>query len=208
MLEAIRIARAAYPHRLPCPAFLLLFGAMAPAHPLPADPRAAAAAAAAALLPDGGYVIGHTKVFLRPGVMPKLEARRAARRAGAATALQRAGRGVSARALLSRARRATTRLQATARRRAASRTAASRLAALLFISRCSRGRLCRRAYATLRRDRAAMAIQTARRGAAARAKYSTLRGAATTVQATVRRKSAARRVAAEVEREKVSGGRE
>jgi len=207
MLEAIRIARAAYPNRLPCQAFLQLFGGLAAAvRPLPstsADVRARAEAAAATLLPDGGYVVGKTKVFLRPGVMPRLEARRSERRTAAATVLQRCSRGLSARRMLSAARAAARVIQAWTRRRAAHRLARSRLAAILFISRCSRGRLCRRAYAAKRRGNAAVRLQTSHRAAVARRSYEDVRNKTMRVQAHARRKAASRRVAAALEREKV-----
>ena len=65
--------------------------------PVGATPVDRAGSAAAALLPDGGYCVGKTKVFLRPGVMPRLEARRTVRRAMAVIALQTAFRGQRAR---------------------------------------------------------------------------------------------------------------
>jgi len=204
MLEAIRISRAAYPHRLPCGAFLQLFGGLAGAAAAKgATPVDRAGSAAAALLPDGGYCVGKTKVFLRPGVMPRLEARRTVRRAMAVIALQTAFRGQRARKAHKATLRATAAVQMAVRRWIARRRARIRWAAVLCVQRFCRGRLARLRTKTLRRDRGVVLVQSVERGRAARRHFERQRGAAVTIQAVARRKRASRVVKKAIEKARV-----
>ena len=136
MYEAVRISRAAYPHRLQIESFMQLF-ALLVARPAPAD----AAALAKAVLPKGGFCVGKTKVFLAPGVLARLEERRDAMRFGAAVVMQTMGRGRAARLLLREALRAACRLESHHRARAARRALTARRRAVLRIQRTVRGAL-------------------------------------------------------------------
>jgi len=171
--------------------------------PVGATPVDRAGSAAAALLPDGGYCVGKTKVFLRPGVMPRLEARRTVRRAMAVIALQTAFRGQRARKAHKATLRATAAVQMAVRRWIARRRARIRWAAVLCVQRFCRGRLARLRTKTLRRDRGVVLVQSVQRGRAARRHFERQRGAAVTIQAVARRKRASRVVKKAVEKARV-----
>ena len=101
MLEAVRISRAAFPHRLELLAFAGHFGALAAAVVAAAAEAPLAERVAKllkALLPDGGegkeYYQGKTKVFLRAGVLAGLDLRRTELRSRTALSVQRIARGV------------------------------------------------------------------------------------------------------------------
>ena len=107
MLEAVRISRAAFPHRLELLAFAGHFGALAAAVVAAAAEAPVAERVAKllkALLPDGGegkeYYQGKTKVFLRAGVLAGLDLRRTELRSRTALSVQRIARGRAARALV------------------------------------------------------------------------------------------------------------
>lgn len=188
MIEAIRISRAAYPHRLMNEDFCAIFGGLGGGAAL------GVAALARALLPAESYCLGKTKVFLRPGVMPGLEERRAAMRAKAATAMTCMVRGALARAYRRRAALACLRLQAAERRAAAARLAAARRSAASTVGRYGRGGIARARARVWRVARAATALQAACRRRVAMRRLADQRRAAVVVQSKARQRSAVRTV--------------
>mmetsp|Transcript_46566 Transcript_46566/g.101171 ORF Transcript_46566/g.101171 Transcript_46566/m.101171 type:complete len:1135 (-) Transcript_46566:603-4007(-) len=182
MLEAVRIARAAYPHRLPVETFKRLF------EPLLGDKARGMSLEQLAeeLLTDGSYCLGKSKIFLRPGVMPSLEERRSEQRALKATVLQRAARGMLARSRLRHAIKNAVSLQAAARRRTARRNAQRRRSSIELMQRLQRGAAARVRVKALRRCLAATRLQMGARRHLCEKVYCTQRRAAVKVQTKAR----------------------
>eukprot|EP00964_Phaeocystis_antarctica_P157680 scaffold127979_cov60-Phaeocystis_antarctica.AAC.1 len=108
VLEAIRIARMAYPDRMPHAAFSWRYAVLGPAGWRAAHGAARAdgltrdgcAALLASLLEGSEYAQGTTKVFLHALVLDRLERRRADCLGSYAVAVQRRSRGRAARIAL------------------------------------------------------------------------------------------------------------
>ena len=228
MLEAIRISRAAYPHRLPCGAFLQLFGGLAGAAAAkgatPVD-RAGSSRTRPRYVRDmsrrshprrqgglGGGGAAPRRRLLRWEDKGLPAARRHAQARGAAHRAARDGRHRAADGLPRPARakgaykatlRVTAAVQMAVRRWIARRRARIRWAAVLCVQRFCRGRLARLRTKTLRRDRGVVLVQSVQRGRAARRHFERQRGAAVTIQAVSRRKRASRVVKKAVEKARV-----
>ena len=126
MLEAVRISRAAYPHRLVREGVLKRFaplgreeGGKAVGDALKAGGEKALKALLEALLAPEGYCIGKTKVFFKGSELPNLEARRTVLCSKRAVRIQSHARRKKASRYFYAVKKATPVVQAAARMRAA-----------------------------------------------------------------------------------------
>jgi myosin-5 len=201
MQEAVRISRAAFPHRLPRKDFLLRFG------PLRAgtDVRdeAQLPPLLAALLQPDAFCLGKTKVFMRGSTLPDLEDQRAGLCTRRVVQLQAAWRGLGARRYRAAAAAAVLRIECAARRSRARRAAATRRGAGGRIRRVWRGALARRLCVALRTSRAATRIQAAQRRHRLDRPYAARKRAAVRVQAAGRARLARSRCTKMAEEKKV-----
>ena len=199
MLEAVRISRAAFPHRLELLAFAGHFGALAAAVVAAAAEAPLAERVAkllTALLPDGGegkeYYQGKTKVFLRAGVLAGLDLRRTELRSRTALSVQRIARGRAARALRRRALNAVGLVERCARLFLRRRRAERQVRARSTMQARARGQLARRRVENLRRQRAATSLQALARRRRCSTDYTKQRKAASLLQGRARTQRAMR----------------
>ncbi|XP_043719718.1 myosin-6 isoform X1 [Telopea speciosissima] len=170
VMEAIRISCAGYPTRRTFFEFLSRFGILAPQV---LDGSCDEITATRRLLEKvdlKGYQIGKTKVFLRAGQMPELDARRAEILGRSASIIQRKLRSYLARKSFIVLRRSVRQIQAACRGELARQLYENmrREAACLRIQKNLRMHLARKAYKSLQSS--AISIQTGIRGMAARNK--------------------------------------
>ena len=156
------------------------------------DAEAVLKATLTLVLPNGGYCIGHTKVFFKGSELPTLEARRLALCAKRAVRIQAHARRRAAAAFFRAAKKAAPTIQAAARKRMAIRVARTRRLAATRIGKTARGLLARKRCFQLRRYRAAVRIQKVARGAKLKRRYITIRRAAVIIQKDVRMRSCRR----------------
>jgi myosin V len=201
MQEAVRISRAAFPHRLPRKDFLKRFGPLRAGTDVRDD--AQLPALLAALLEPDAFCLGKTKVFMRGSTLPDLEDQRLALCTRRVVQLQAAWRGLGARRYRAAAAAAVLRIGCAARRRSARRVATTRRGAGGRIRRVWRGALARRRCAALRTSRAATRIQAALRRHRLDRPYAARKRAAVRVQAAVRARLARSRCAKMAEERKV-----
>ncbi|XP_042491849.1 myosin-6-like [Macadamia integrifolia] len=168
VMEAIRISCAGYPTRRTFCEFLSRFGILAPQV---LDGSCDEITATRRLLEKvniEGYQIGKTKVFLRAGQMPELDARRAEILGRSASIIQRKLRSYLARKSFIVLRRSVRQIQAACRGELTRKLYENmrREAACLRIQKNLRMHLARKAYKALHSS--AISIQTGIRGMAAR----------------------------------------
>lgn len=215
VMEAIRIAQAGYPTRVPYRQFCLRYRPFVPVElrrelsVLAADASAAEAArtlvaravetmgAPLAALPEQ-VKFGKTKIFIKAGVLGHLEELMAAHTERAAVVLQSHIRRTRAATFFARVRAGLTALQALWRRHAARKRlrvlVQARAASL--VQALARGYLARAAYARMARERrAALVVQRCVRGARARAEYTRRRRALVVIQAHIRARDARQELA-------------
>merc|ERR1712138_78944 len=205
VLEAVRVARAGYPVRLPHAEFARRYRCAAPAgwvykppkldDALDAAKKAALHAAKALVLvlapgaelrvepaTEGdrrrGVAVGKTKLFLRKDAFEALEALLARRTAEAAVRVQKAFRGREARRYLRSARKLAHFVQVRARLKLRRRTRAAQTA--------GRGAQARRKLGWLRDAKAARKLQRVARRGEARGSFHRLRSACITLQCLAR----------------------
>jgi len=200
MQEAVRISRAAYPHRMPRRDFGQRFS---PLHPATPRDDASLPKLLGALLGADDFCLGKTKVFLRGSALPDLEERRHALCSRRAVQIQTVQRGVAARRYRARAMAAALHIERAARRRAARRVATTRRAAGALARRVARGFLARRRVHRLRRARAAVRLQSAQRRHVVYVRYNAQRRAAVRVQAQARMQQARKKVRGMLEEKRV-----
>ncbi|KAL1508720.1 hypothetical protein AB1Y20_004815 [Prymnesium parvum] len=174
LMDAVRVARAGFPIRLPLARFARRFRCLAPHLPHAAAAPLVDELRRAGLLAAPSLSLGATKVFLKPHAADALERRRQCVRAAAAR-----------------------RVQSHARRRLARRAFAAARAAAAAIGAAARAAAARRAAAAARAHRAARTVAAHARGMLARA-AAARRAAATALAAAARRRAAVRAYAAAV----------
>lgn len=201
MQEAVRISRAAFPHRLPRKEFLLRFGPLRAGTDVRDD--AQLPSLLAALLQPDAFCLGKTKVFMRGSTLPDLEDQRLDLCTRRVVQLQAAWRGLGARRYRAAAAAAVLRIECAARRCRARRAAATRRGAGGRIRRVWRGALARRLCIALRTSRAATRIQAAQRRHRLDRPYAARKRAAVRVQAAGRARLARSRCTKMAEEKKV-----
>ena len=191
VIEAIRVARAGYPNKLPHAEFARRFAVLAE------TPAASAAALAQDLLGDaasdsydGAYAVGVTRVYFKAGALEGLERLRAAALGDRATKAQAAWRRVAAVKRWTLFRRGVVLVSARSRR-ATARAAFLRLKVASIIAQSARRSLLALRVVKLRRrvHRATKIAAAARRRAAASA-YAAKRRSAVVLQTSARKWSA------------------
>ncbi|KAJ1451801.1 P-loop containing nucleoside triphosphate hydrolase protein [Pelagophyceae sp. CCMP2097] len=182
VVEALRVARAGFPHRAAHADFLKRFALLAPAV---REPRALADALGC----GGGAAFGRAKIYFRAGVFEALEVRRSAARDGRATRFQTTARKFAARAAFQRLKNAATTVAAAQRRRSrrvaftAARRSAVRVACRFRV------RFAWRRADALRRTARATAVAAWWRACAARKALRAAVAAARRIQAHARRRA-------------------
>ncbi|EQC29751.1 hypothetical protein SDRG_12523 [Saprolegnia diclina VS20] len=188
VIEAIRIARAAYPIRHTHEAFLDLYRVLLDRKFAAARPAEQCAALIAPLHLEtpAHYQLGRTKVYFQSGVLEALDQIKRSRLTVHALAIQRFARGFLARLHYKRKRMAIVKLQAVVRCVLAMKRYHALYNGMLALQARWRGVKARRIFAVMQRRHKALIVLSHVRGFAVRQRFLRLKRAATTIQAAMR----------------------
>jgi len=208
VVEAVRVARAAYPNRLPHKTFVERFRHLVPASLVIAGEGGLRDVCARLL---GHFALkdpeeqqnGRTRVYFRGGVLERLEGLRADNQAQSARVLQRRIRGFIARSKYVRRLSSAQRIQAMVRGWLAVQLLARCVGAAIIIQTLARALVARRVCEARRREHRAMVIEAGVRCWQARRAFLTKRRSAVQIQRIARAQACRTRVQAlRLERER------
>ncbi|OQR89449.1 myosin-like protein [Achlya hypogyna] len=201
VIEAIRIARAAYPIRHAHTTFLDFYRVLQDRQAKATSPREQCAQLIATLALESPkhYQLGRTKVYFQTGVLEQLDQLKRTRLTVHALLIQRYVRGFLARQLYCRQRAAVLKLQSVVRCVLAMKRYHALYNGMLALQARWRGVQARRVFAVMQRRHKALVVLSHVRGFAVRQRYRRQRAAAIAIQSGIRmhleRKDFARKMA-------------